>query len=122
MPSPSIYPPGVVNPTDPLPDITGTGPTTGGSVPGTVTVKNAAGMAPMLPAALKWLGALFLLWVVLTALTEHGDPNAKNIGRALAGLILLGALYYLGPDSPSGHPGAITNAKLLVQGSTSGGS
>lgn len=116
MPDPSIYPPGVVNPTGP-PDITGTGPTTGGTVPGTVTVSvPSGGMEPILPAALKWLGALFLLWVVLTALSEHGDPNAKNIGRALSGLILLGALYYLGPQ-------AITNAKALVSPTpTSGGS
>lgn len=105
MPSPSIYPPGVVNPTDPLPNITGTGPTTGGTVPGTVTVQE--GTQPMLPAALKWLGALFLLWVILSALTEHGDSNSKNIARALAGLILFGALYYLGPQ-------AITNAKQLI--------
>lgn len=108
VPDPSIYPPGVVNPTDPLPDITGTGPTTGGTVPGTVTVNvGTTGTGPMLPAALKWLGALFLLWVVLTALSEHGDPNAANIGRALSGLILFGALYYLGPQ-------AIKNAKTLV--------
>ena len=64
------------------------------------------GTAAFLPEALKWLGALFLLWVVLTALEEHGDPNARTIGHALAGLILLGALFYLGP-------GAISNVRNL---------
>ena len=64
------------------------------------------GTAAFLPEAMKWLGALFLLWVILTALSEHGDPNAKRIGGALAGLILLGALFYLGP-------GAISNVKNL---------
>jgi hypothetical protein len=64
------------------------------------------GTDPFLPSALKWLGALVLLWIILTALSEHGDPNAKNIGRALAGLILLGALFYLGP-------GAMSNVRNL---------
>jgi hypothetical protein len=76
-------------------------PSGGGGMPSLV-----GGTAPFLPEALKWLGALFLLWVILTALSEHGDANAKRIGGALAGLILLGALFYLGP-------GAISNVKNL---------
>lgn len=80
-------------------------PPTGASAPGSMP-NLTGGTAAFLPEALKWLGALFLLWVILTALSEHGDPNAKTIGNALAGLILLGALFYLGP-------GAISNVKNL---------
>ena len=49
-------------------------------------------------SALKWLGALVLLWIILTALTEY-SANAAIFGQALAGLVLLGALFYLGPDA-----------------------
>jgi hypothetical protein len=81
---------------------------TGTPVPATSSSSSGgdSGTAPFLPEALKWLAALFLLWVILTALAEHGDPNAHNIGRALAGLLLLGSLYYLGP-------GAMSNIKNL---------
>lgn len=83
-------------------------------VPGTVPGASGSAAGPsalsgteaFLPSALKWLGALVLLWIILTALSEHGDPNARTIGRALAGLILLGALFYLGP-------GAISNVQNL---------
>ena len=61
---------------------------------------------------LKWLGALVLLWIILTAMTEYSD-NAKQIGQAFAGLILFGACYYLLPDSPSCKPRAISNIKNL---------
>jgi hypothetical protein len=57
-----------------------------------------SGTQPFLPAAMKWLGALALLWIVLTALTEY-SPNTRQIGVGLAGLILFGALYYLGPTA-----------------------
>jgi len=55
--------------------------------------------------ALKWLGSLVLLWLILTAMTEY-SPNMARLGKAMAGLILLGALYYLGP-------GAISNIQNL---------
>jgi len=61
-------------------------------------------------SALKWLGALVLLWIILTALTEF-SPNTQMFGQALAGLILLAALFYLGPA-------AIGNIKNLWSGST----
>ena len=61
------------------------------------------GTAAFLPTALKWIAALFLLWIILTALTEWND-NAKKLGEGFAGLILFGVLYKLGPD-------AITNVK-----------
>jgi hypothetical protein len=63
------------------------------------------GTAAFDTAALKWLAALVLLWLILTALTEY-SPNTKMLGQALAGLILLGALFYLGP-------GAISNVKNI---------
>jgi hypothetical protein len=56
-------------------------------------------------SGLKWLASLVLLWLILTALSEY-SPNTKMLGQALAGLILLGALFYLGP-------GAISNVKNL---------
>jgi hypothetical protein len=94
----------------PLP---GVNPNAPGAQPNQSPPANVGGMpnltggtAAFLPEAMKWLGALFLLWVILTALSEHGDPNAKRIGTALAGLILLGALFYLGP-------GAISNVTNL---------
>lgn len=82
---------------------------TPGTVPGAAQggfPNLVGGTAAFLPSAMKWLGALFLLWVILTALSEHGDPNARTIGNALAGLILVGALFYLGP-------GAISNVRNL---------
>jgi hypothetical protein len=65
--------------------------------------------------ALKWLASLVLLWLILTALTEY-SPNAKVFGQALAGLILFGALFYLGPT-------AIKNVQNIWQtpAATSGG-
>jgi len=63
------------------------------------------GMDPFDITALKWLGSLVLLWIILTALTEY-SPNTAMFGKAMAGLILLGALYYLGP-------GAISNIQNL---------
>jgi hypothetical protein len=62
-------------------------------------------------SALNWLAALVLLWIILTALTEY-SPNAAMFGQALAGLILLGALFYLGP-------GAISNVKNIWTDSSS---
>lgn len=107
MPDPSIYPPGVVNPTvppevdnpyPPMPVLPGNRP------PGSVVIQTG-GTAPFLPAAMKWLAALALLWIILTALTEY-SPNMRQLGIGFAGLILVGALYYLGPK-------AIENAKHL---------
>ncbi len=72
---------------------------------GTTTTIQAGGTPAFLPAAMKWLGALALLWIVLTALTEY-SPNTRQLGIGLAGLILVGALYYLGPT-------AIANVKHL---------
>src|SRR5215471_17531988 len=67
---------------------------------------NRAGGTPaFLPAAMKWLASIALVWIVLTALTEY-SPNMRQIGVGLAGLILVGALYYLGPT-------AIKNAQHL---------
>jgi hypothetical protein len=65
--------------------------------------------------ALKWLASLVLLWLILTALTEY-SPNAQMFGQALAGLILVGALFYLGPT-------AIKNVQNIWQtpAATSGG-
>jgi hypothetical protein len=79
--------------------------------PGTPTAPPAStagkqgGTAAWDTSALKWLASLVLLWLILTALTEY-SPNTKMLGQSLAGLILLGALFYLGP-------GAISNVKNI---------
>lgn len=56
-----------------------------------------------------WLGALAILWLVLSALADSGNAD---VARATGGLIVFGAVMALGP-------GAIGNAKGLVQ--TTGG-
>ena len=61
---------------------------------------SGGGMSAMPLDVLKWLGALALLWIILTALSEY-SPNGRTIGMALAGLILFGALYSLGPAAIS---------------------
>jgi hypothetical protein len=100
-------------------DVTPVDPTAPGSgVPGLAgtgtgivdTAGKQGGTAAFDLSALKWLGALVLLWVILTALTEF-SPNTQMFGQALAGLILLAALFYLGPA-------AIGNVKNLWGGST----
>jgi hypothetical protein len=54
-----------------------------------------------------WIGALAILWLILSALADTGNAD---IARALAALIVFGALLALGP-------GAIGNAKGLIEGS-----
>jgi hypothetical protein len=54
-----------------------------------------------------WIGALAILWLILSALADSGNAD---VARALAALIVFGALLALGP-------GAIGNAKGLVEGS-----
>jgi hypothetical protein len=54
-----------------------------------------------------WLGALGILWLILSALADTGNAD---VARALAALIVFGALLALGP-------GAIGNAKGLVASS-----
>lgn len=54
-----------------------------------------------------WLGALGILWLILSALADAGNAD---VARSLAALIIFGALLALGP-------GAIGNAKGLVEGS-----
>lgn len=61
------------------------------------------GMEPFDLGALKWLAALVLLWLILTALSEY-SANGAMLGKAMAGLILLGALYYLGPQAIGNIP------------------
>jgi len=61
------------------------------------------GMQPFDLTALKWLASLVLLWIILTAMSEAG-PNMATFGRGLAGLILFGALFYLGPGAISNIP------------------
>ena len=51
-----------------------------------------------------WIAALALLWFILTALKEAGYPDFAN---GIAGLIMFGALLYLGHD-------AILNARQLA--------
>ena len=63
----------------------------------------AQGTAPWDITALKWLGALALLWIILTALTEYSE-NTRPFGQAFAGLILMGALYALGPQAIANIP------------------
>ena len=46
---------------------------------------------------LKWLAALFLLWLILTGMQESGALS--RFAYPFAGLILLGALYYMGPTA-----------------------
>lgn len=97
----------------------GDGPDPGPTTPGTITPNvpftppdqsplnkppvSTGGMQPFDITALKWLAALVLLWIILTALTEY-SPNAAMFGKAMAGLIILGALYYLGPQAISNIP------------------
>jgi hypothetical protein len=75
-------------------------PATPVSNTGTTT---SGGTQPWNPTALKWLGATVLLWIVLSAMTEYSD-NAKVFGQAFAGLILMGALYALGPQAIANIP------------------
>jgi hypothetical protein len=68
-----------------------------------VTTAPAHGTQPWDITALKWLGALALLWIILTALTEYSE-NTRPFGQAFAGLILMGALYALGPQAIENIP------------------
>ena len=54
-----------------------------------------------------WMGALAILWLILAGLADSGNADAA---RALAALVVVGAVMALGP-------GAIGNAKGLVEGS-----
>jgi hypothetical protein len=96
------------SPTDPAtrPSVPGsTQPTIGGNPINSGAAGGGGGTAAFDLSGLKWLASLVLLWLILTALSEY-SPNTKMLGQALAGLILLGALFYLGP-------GAISNVKNL---------
>ena len=46
---------------------------------------------------LKWLAALLLLWLILTAMKESGPLS--QVAAPMAGLILAGALFYMGPTA-----------------------
>lgn len=52
-----------------------------------------------------WLGAVAVLWLVLTLAAETGN---QQFAYAFAALLLIGALFWLGPK-------AIDNAKALVK-------
>jgi hypothetical protein len=82
-----------------------TQPTIGGNPINSGAAGGGGGTAAFDLSGLKWLASLVLLWLILTALSEY-SPNTKMLGQALAGLILLGALFYLGP-------GAIANVKNI---------
>jgi len=56
-----------------------------------------------------WVGAVAILWLVLSVLSDSGNAD---VARAVAGLIVFGMVMALGP-------GAIGNARGLVQ--TTGG-
>jgi len=56
-----------------------------------------------------WIGALAILWLILSALADSGNAD---VARAVGGLIVFGSVLALGP-------GAIGNARGLVQ--TTGG-
>jgi hypothetical protein len=89
------------SPTDPAtqPSVPGsTQPTITGNPINSGAGTQGGGTAPWDQDALKWLASLALLWLILTALTEY-SPNTKMLGQALAGLILVGALFYLGPTA-----------------------
>jgi hypothetical protein len=91
------------SPTDPAtrPSVPGsTQPTITGRPINSSAAGGGGGTAPWDQGALKWLASLALLWLILTALTEY-SPNTKMFGQALSGLILLGALFYLGPGAMS---------------------
>ena len=75
----------------------------GGQNPPAAINMGTGGTQPFDLSALKWLGSLVLLWIILTALTEY-SPNTKRFGQAAAGLIIVGALYYLGPGAISNIP------------------
>lgn len=99
---------GTVQIPDPFgPGSTGTTPATASSTglsPAQIAAQLAnppggqGGTAAFLPQALKWLAALVLLWIILTAMSE-GNDTTRRFGQALSGLILMGALYYLGPTA-----------------------
>jgi hypothetical protein len=73
-------------------------PTSGGSSTTTSSTPTASGTAAMPPNVLLWLGALFLLWLALTALHDASAATAPY-ATGMAGLILVGALMYLGPTA-----------------------
>lgn len=67
-----------------------------------------SGSVPAMPdwqQFLIWTGALAVLWFVLMAIAEAGEPGAAN---AFAGLLIGGALIFLGPT-------AIKNAQALTE-------
>jgi hypothetical protein len=86
----------------------GQNPTPATPVP--ATSGGQSGTQPWDLSFLKWLGALALLWIILTALTEY-SANTKPFGQAFAGLILTGALYWMGPQ-------AIANVSNIWAGRT----
>lgn len=55
---------------------------------------------------LAWLGALVVLWFVLTVMADSGEPAAAY---SIAGLLMFGSLLFLGPK-------AIENAKAFAKG------
>ena len=75
-----------------------------GTKPGSVQI--AAGQAmPDWQQFLVFIGALVVLWFVLSAIDEAGYSQLAN---GFAGLIVAGALLFMGPT-------AITNAQALTQ-------
>lgn len=107
---PSIYPPGVVNPTvpsqpetpyPPMPDIPSNPPVgSTGPIPGT-----APSTSNPWKQFLIWIGALGGLWLILTMAQEAGYPA---FAHGMAALILCGSLLALGPK-------AFTNAQQLLK-------
>lgn len=78
-----------------------------GPNPAAPQTSSGAGPPPMADwqQFLIWIGALAVLWFLLNAIAEGGYPDAAH---GLAGLLLVGALIFMGPT-------AITNAQSLTQ-------
>lgn len=99
MADPSIYPPGVVNPTvpqqpekpyPPMPDIPGNPPVgSTGPMPGTAPGGDWKQF-------LIWIAALGALWLILTVMQEAGYPS---LSKGLAALVLFGSILAMGPDA-----------------------
>lgn len=95
-PDPGLLDPGTITPNVPFVRPDQVNSSGGGNV-------STGGTQPFDITALKWLGALVLLWIILAAMNEY-SPNTAMFAKAFAGLILLGALYYLGPGAISNIP------------------
>jgi len=83
---------------DPSRPINRIGPLAGGNDGGGAGGGEGPGVAPMADwkPFVVWLGAIAILWFVLTAAAESGFSNEAY---AFAGLILVGAMLFMGPDA-----------------------